>query len=267
MNQVLKINNYKVGSDPEAFIVLDNKIISSVGLIPGSKDEPYDIGKGCAIQTDNVLAEWCLPPTTKSDEFWESLSHCVGYAEDILPANHRISFRASANVTDDQLMTPEANLFGCEPSFNAWRNGKQNRAPKSSNRNLRSAGFHLHIGYDNPTDKLNIEIIKMMDLFLGIPSMLIDPDTERRKLYGKAGEFRHKKYGVEYRVLSSYLGSSKELVDWMFDQIQVAVDYINVGGKLDEEESLQIQMSINDNDQYLVSKLMDDYAITTPVLV
>ena len=34
-----------------------------------------------------------------------------------------------------------------------------------------------------------------MDLFLGVPSILIDPDTERRKMYGKAGDYRLKEYG------------------------------------------------------------------------
>ena len=42
-----------------------------------------------------------------------------------------------------------------------------------------------------------------MDATLGLASLLFDPDTKRRSLYGKAGAFRPKSYGVEYRVLSN----------------------------------------------------------------
>lgn len=32
-------------------------------------------------------------------------------------------------------------------------------------------------------------------MYLGIPSVVMDPDTKRRTLYGKAGDFRLKAYG------------------------------------------------------------------------
>ena len=38
-------------------------------------------------------------------------------------------------------------------------------------------------------------MVKLLDIFLGIPSVIIDPDKKRRKLYGKAGAFRLTKYG------------------------------------------------------------------------
>ena len=59
---------------------------------------------------------------------------------------------------------------------------------------------HIHIGYDNSTKETNFAIIKALDLFLGVPSLEIDLDERRRGLYGKAGCFRHKKYGKRKKL-------------------------------------------------------------------
>jgi hypothetical protein len=43
----------------------------------------------------------------------------------------------------------------------------------------------------------------MLDLRLAVPSLIWDKDKKRRLLYGKAGCFRPKPYGMEYRTLSN----------------------------------------------------------------
>ena len=89
-------------------------------------------------------------------------------------------------------MTPEAQMFGCEPDFDAWRECV-NEKPCADDKNLRSAGGHIHVGGDlainNP-----VAVIRAMDLFLGVPSTQLDAGTLRRELYGKAGCFRAKRY-------------------------------------------------------------------------
>ena len=94
-------------------------------------------------------------------------------------------------------MTPEAQMFGCEPDFDAWRECV-NEKPCADDKNLRSAGGHIHVGSDlaisNP-----VAVIRAMDLFLGVPSTQLDAGTLRRELYGKAGCFRAKSYGAEYQ--------------------------------------------------------------------
>lgn len=50
-------------------------------------------------------------------------------------------------------------------------------------------------------------LIPLMDLFVGIPSVLIDRDpnaSSRRMMYGKAGDFRYQPHGIEYRTLSNF---------------------------------------------------------------
>ena len=43
-----------------------------------------------------------------------------------------------------------------------------------------------------------------MDYTLGLDSLLLDSDTRRRSMYGRAGSFRFKEYGIEYRTLSNF---------------------------------------------------------------
>jgi hypothetical protein len=78
---------------------------------------------------------------------------------------------------------------------------------------------HVHIG---TTDDINEEdvfnLMKTMDLFLGVPSVLIDQDKQRRQLYGKAGECRMRVIGdavvMEYRTLGGNMLADDELIRW-----------------------------------------------------
>ena len=75
-------------------------------------------------------------------------------------------------------------------------------------------------------------VIRMCDLFLGIPSLLLDRDPtskDRRKLYGGAGSHRiRNKYGVEYRSLSNFWVSRPSLVELIYNLATVAVRIVMV---------------------------------------
>lgn len=259
-----KIQNHLIGSDPEAFIVNgDGHIVSSINLIPGDKADPFPIGKDCFIQHDNILAEWCVPPTVDPAEFSTHIAHCIEWTEDILPEGHKIKFISSFHIDPDQLLDPGAKEFGCEPDHNSWNNGEPNERPNCDT-NLRTAGGHIHIGYDNPSEDLNMEIIRVLDLFLAVPALFIDRDNLRRQLYGKAGSFRHKKYGVEYRSLSNFWVNDPSLVSWIFDQILIAIDFINCGGTITENNALLIQLAVNNGDIEIASVLMEEFAMVFP---
>jgi hypothetical protein len=44
---------------------------------------------------------------------------------------------------------------------------------------------------------------RQLDFYLGLPSLLFEPQSVRRELYGRAGACRITHYGVEYRVLGN----------------------------------------------------------------
>ena len=83
-------------------------------------------------------------------------------------------------------------------------------------------------------------------MYLGIPSVVKDPDTKRRTLYGKAGDFRLRPYGLEYRSLSSYMMSSKENLEFVWNGIMKAIRAYNCNLPLIDSEV--VQSIINNSD-------------------
>jgi len=230
MSSLPNITGVRLGADPEVFIFTplgEGEFISSIGMIGGTKLEPRPLPKdGFYVQEDNVLLEFNIPPCDTVTGFVDALNYGLKACKELLPEFHGIRTQASAHFNEVQLNTPEANMFGCTPDKNAWT-GKMNPPPDLPTDGLRTSGGHIHVGYLRPTKKLNQYIIRAMDFYLGVPSILMDRDTERRKLYGKAGAYRDKVYGPEYRTLSSFwLGNDKKIV-WAWEQTMRAVDHVN----------------------------------------
>lgn len=249
----MKITNVKVGSDPELFIInsTNNKVVSSIGLIPGEKGKAYraaDMPKGYGLQIDNILAEFNIPATNKKDKFIASMNYMKDYIRTFVKntnPNYDIQCVASRDVDEDQLQHPIAKLFGCDVSYNAYTED-ENPKPDGERGTLRSAGCHIHISYKSPNAKTSIDLIKYLDMYLGIPSVVFDPDTKRRTLYGKAGDFRLKPYGVEYRSLSSYMMSSDEMLEFVWKGIMKAIEAYNYNVPLLNPEL--VQNIINNSD-------------------
>lgn len=128
--------------------------------------------------------------------------------------------------------------------------------------------FHIHLGYKTNVEDimLKFEIVRAMDLFLTVPSMIIDPDTERRILYGKAGEMRMTNYGLEVRTLSSYFNNNSDLRKWCFNQTMLAIDYVNNNPIIESNSELgqKIQNCINNDDKNLAYELIDSFKIKLP---
>ena len=143
----MRIINVKVGADPELFIVNSktNKVVSSIGLIPGVKGEAYrapDMPKGYGLQIDNILGEFNIPPAKDKESFIDSIEYMKDYIRQYVKnVNPDLDIQciASREVDEDQLQSPEAKLFGCDLSYNAYTED-ENPKPDGERGNLRSAG-------------------------------------------------------------------------------------------------------------------------------
>lgn len=210
-----------IGSDPEFFVEQDGRIVSChTAKVKGRKGRPFQLEVG-AMHRDNVLVELNVPPSFSEEEFVSNHTACLNQAMDMIP-DFKVSRLASVHMPAEELYHVEAMVFGCEPDYNAWLNGEVNPPPVAEGTH-RTAGGHVHIGYKNPTEDRTMNIIRSCDLYLGIPSVLMDEDTERRALYGQAGAFRFKSYGGEYRVLSNFWLMDQDLTAWVYRNTKRAV--------------------------------------------
>jgi len=182
----------------------------------------------------------------------------LAHIRSILP-DYEIDTASAVSFPEEELNTPEAQLFGCEPDYNAWTK-KINPKPVTEDENLRSAGGHIHVGSD-VAKRDAIAVIRAMDLFLGVPSVAMDKGTLRRKLYGKAGSFRPKPYGAEYRTLSNFWIFSDELIQWAYDGTQAALNFVENGGIIRDDDAFLIQRCINTSNLEDMRHLQNIYGL------
>jgi len=228
---------FVAGADPELMVIgPDGTLTSAIPLIKGTKKKPQKVPGG-AVQRDNVMAEFNVEPSNTSDEFEHNIRVVLGSLAKLIRPNV-LAVRAYAEFPETALDHPEARVFGCDPDFCAWPNKDgilaMNTIPShKALEPFRSAGGHFHIGFKKGTEEMlrddfgKIEVVKMLDIFQGIPSVVLDPDQsaiERRSLYGTAGAHRPKEYGVEYRALGNFWLRSPELVHLMYELANRAVE-------------------------------------------
>ena len=253
----------KLGCDPEIFLAdAAGALVSAIDKIGGSKHcpRPLPIGEGYAVQEDNVAIEFNIPPADSKETFINSINAAKEYLSSEIAAMGLVfNTQSAASFPMMELAHPMAHVFGCDPDFNAWKDGKENKKPMSADKTLRSAGGHVHIGhkFDDPDDL--IKFIKFMDLCLGVPSVLMDNGELRKQLYGKAGAFRFKPYGGEYRTLSNFWIFDNKLTSWVWDATQQAMEYWQQDKVDIDGIGRFIQKAINSNNKTLASVLVDKH--------
>ncbi len=260
--------NVKFGADPEMFIKnSDGTFIASCGKIGGTKEEPMPLGVG-AVQEDNVSVEFNIPPSITKVEFVNNLSAVISEIEEkfIHPMGCELSIVPSAIFSQEELAHPAAQVFGCDPDFNVYT--KESNPRPEGIQGLRTAGGHIHVGWDNPTDNQRFLLVKAMDITLGLPSLFIDDDVQRRTMYGKAGAHRIKDYGVEYRTLSNFWIRNKETMQWAYEGAVKAIALVEtMSKKIDNYRTgVTVQAIINNNNKAMAERMMKQFNIEVPAL-
>lgn len=246
----------RLGTDPEVFLLnREGKHLAINGYINASKNDPLqipDMPMGFTLQEDNVALEYGIPPAATSEEFIASIQQVMERSRAWLPDGVDFSRLSCTVFEKDQLQHPMSRVFGCEPDYCAYTK-KRNKKPRVPVPGMRSAGGHVHV----ETKEDPFVVVKAMDFFLGLPSVLMDDGRDRKQLYGKAGACRVKPYGVEYRTLSNFWIFSPNLIDWVWRNTQRALENLNLSPLV----SQLTQKCIDTDDQQLARQLINDYKL------
>lgn len=262
------MNRYNIGSDPEFFFMKNGKVLSSELVLPKGGFAT----SGGKVTIDGVQAE--INPTTEScrELHANQIARCLYYVKQNLPKGVTVSFEPLVPIELPVLakLSEKAQHFGCTPSYNVYDNDNKMSIADSSKYPYRPAGGHIHLGgkQNSGYAKLYADLktlIPMLDIIVGNTCVLIDRhegNKERRMCYGRAGEFRTPKHGVEYRTLSNFWLKSYPLMSFVFALARMAMDIIHFSTKennfvkeiMDAVDIKDIRKAINNNDFDLALK-------------
>lgn len=261
-----KIKNITIGADPELFIINTRTgcPVSAIGIIPGKKDKPYTKGmsKGFGVEIDCVLGEFNIPPCSSKGEFIDSIKYMKDWIRNYIKNYNEdldICCASSMLIPEDQLNNKDAHKIGCDPSFNSYTQELMPRPEKYPD-NFRNGAFHIHLGTYNSDPDVVCTITRFFDLCCGVPSILHDTDTIRRRCYGQAGDFRFQKWGLEVRCLGGYM-LNDQFLGRIYDGAILAVEMFNEGLPLPDGDL--VQKCINTSNQVLAKHLMKVYGISS----
>lgn len=232
-----------VGADPELFLKKGDEFISAHTYPCGTKSKPRQTQHG-HVQVDGIALEMNVKPARSRREFVMNFRGVVNDLDEIVrswqggEAYLVAESVAPMSLEKLQALPETAKALGCNPDWNAYTMG-HNETPNVMTP-FRTGAGHIHIGWSENCEGLEhlekcAQLVKTLDYTIGLKTLMFDHEPRRRMLYGKAGAFRPKDYGCEYRVPSNAWCQSEELAGVMFDGVIQAVNFLNEGIDIDKE--------------------------------
>jgi hypothetical protein len=186
-----------------------------------------------SVQVDGLALEFNVLPSKSRQEFVNNTIRVYRELNSLVKEQQpeaKLHAVPTVYFGEDYIrsLPEDVQRLGCNPDFCAYTRA-ENPVPDAK-ASFRTGAGHIHVGWTqsaNPMDSGHfdrcIRLTKEMDYFVGLPSLGWDQDRQRRTLYGRAGAFRPKPYGLEYRVLSNAWLADKALMGLVFDQTVKAV--------------------------------------------
>lgn len=215
-----------IGSDPEVFIVdKTNEVVPAFRIappqpkdakkLPSRSYDPYNDGFGLEFQTE---AATCINYLTDDIHCGLWRAHKLALRE-----NGYINLSDAMTISDISQYSAADVRLGCTPSLNAW--GEPPAVPQDPYAmDFRTIGMHVHLGFLSGK-KPAAAVVKNLDLLMGplLTSLLAGlEDPRRRTVYGRAGEYRAKSYGLEWRTPSAANMHHPVLTHFLFSYSRLA---------------------------------------------
>ena len=264
-NKVINISwdqSVQLGCDPEFFFMKNGQVIGSEKVLP-KNGIPDGCGYGGKTIIDGVQAE--LNPVSSNCR--ESLAYQIFICFNSLKkrleeTGATVAAESIVDISQKELesLSKGSRLFGCAPSVNIYNENKDKTSKISANPTTylkRSAGGHIHLGnaiagyiVENSQKAIAVEkalkempevMVPILDIIVGNTCVLLDRNegnVERRKNYGRAGEYRLKPYGIEYRTLSNFWLRSYSLFSLVFALARMSVHIVAQSTKTNDNVKL-----------------------------
>lgn len=265
---MLREPNMLLGTDPEFFFrwkdgpVAAEKVLPENGLAAVHRQHNYQ-RRAHAIFVDGVQAELNTDAFSNraalvngmADAFATLRTHLKALNEKADPVT--ASFTQAVEFDQKFLdnIAPKNREWLSQPSFNVYGLVPENANVDPKTYLKRIAGGHLHFGLFQPFmsdyEDHRQQVVPLLDIFVGIPSVLMDRDPaaiERRRTYGLPGEYRLPSHGLEYRVLSNFWLRSPLLAQLVtgLSRLAFGVLYETVQYNNDLEGKLKEKIDISD---------------------
>jgi hypothetical protein len=279
---------FHYGCDPELFLSSGGHIVGAERFIPREGLSGHNgIASNKAV-LDGVQVELHPAPMACREQLGQCLASSFRTLKGHLKKHKydaQVSFQGVVEVPKEELerLSAAARTLGCAPSQNIHGSPSIALSEITAEYRVRSAGGHIHIGlpktkgvgYDSwkgtykvppapdrdhfPADRL----VPLLDILVGNTCVLLDRDpqqVERRKVYGRAGEYREPPHGIEYRTLSNFWLRSYPLMSLVMGLTRLAGAVIYANNTYDGSfetklRSLvdidQVQRAINENNLIL----------------
>jgi hypothetical protein len=232
------------GCDPELFLTQNGNVIGAEKFMAPADTEKFVKTNNATdyvakyikkFVLDGVQLELNPSPNTCRANLGNEIRYAFQALKKHLATTGTVSACFNTVVDIDQAeldsLSDNAKVFGCAQSLNSYDKAATITV-NAATYLKRTAGGHIHLGLpaNLNVDPIRERLVPILDVVLGNTCVMIDRDPyapERRKNYGRAGEYRLPKHGLEYRTLSNFWLRSYQLMSFVMGMARLGVSILD----------------------------------------
>ena len=217
----------RFGMDPELFISTPEGGVVEAKDCLGDEEHKRTYGwKRDGVQVEiNVSPDYC-----RETIGGELVYYFRSLRKHLEKKGQKVNFTSLITLSPEEMgrLSEDAKKLGCEPSRNLY--GRGGCKVDGGVYRKRSASGHIHLSAPVLYKVEPERFVRVMDILMGNTCVLLDRGKgarERRKVYGKAGEFRVPAMGrLEYRTLSNFWLRSYPLTSFVLGLTRLCVSVV-----------------------------------------
>lgn len=254
-----------IGADPEVFCFdMNGRVIPAYEWLPEKKNAQRIDDRG-TIYCDGFAAEWTQEYTHCHELFCDNVAMMLKEIYRALTAKYS---GATINPTKTVVKIEKSVLesaddehvrLGCLPSLNVY--GIPRLEIEGRELQYRSSGCHIHYGISGLSEQAQREVVRAVNAIGGVVMTSLFrgyEDPIRRRYYGRPGEYRLPKHGIEWRTPSSVILQHPGLLMLVLDLARAAVKLgvLGVWDKVWHAEDEEVVQAIGRYDFEMCEKIL-----------